>query len=399
MQDKRNSATSDRGEITRFREMIDDALKSLDLSVQSKEQIHTVVQQLRDQLSKLSEDIEADIQQTEGLIAENDGKIRTLKDSIKSILVKQDRAAELDDNNKRRKELLDQKLKLKQFLDDKTANSQEMATIEKNIKSTIKSLLEVGLLAETQLSSTVITSDLKIHAKFGFDFKKYTDNILGKVDGRKLGKVASLGLPESIDFDTNTFDELWTALIIRTMRGDLSSYLNKANRTEDMIENEIHLPLHIPLDIEKDNDLLRTMSPGKRAIVVLELLLNDEDTDKSPILIDQPEDNLDNRSISTELVSLLRRVSVQRQVIMVTHNANLVVLSDADEVIVANQDVTLTENRYTKFEYYSGSLENSVGVTNDDTKYASRGIRENITDILEGGVEAFEEREKKYLLK
>ena len=141
------------------------------------------------------------------------------------------------------------------------------------------------------------------------------------------------------------------------------------------------------------------MSPGKRAIVVLELLLEKSANSKNPILIDQPEDNLDNRSISTELVNLLRKVCLYRQVIIITHNANLVVLSDSDEVIVANQDPNLTENIKYRFEYITGSLENSRSVDNSTEKLLDKGIRNNVTDILEGGVEAFRTRERKYLLK
>ncbi|WP_157050027.1 hypothetical protein [Thalassobacillus sp. C254] len=79
------------------------------------------------------------------------------------------------------------------------------------------------------------------------------------------------------------------------------------------------------------------MSPGKRGLVLLELFLDMSD-EKHPILIDQPEDNLDNRTISTDLVKFIKKKSAQRQVIIVTHNANSVVLTDSENVIVANQD-------------------------------------------------------------
>ncbi|MEB3364746.1 hypothetical protein SDC49_17895 [Lactobacillus sp. R2/2] len=68
------------------------------------------------------------------------------------------------------------------------------------------------------------------------------------------------------------------------------------------------LPIEMPININKENDDLSKMSPGKRAIVVLELLLENDSSDTSPILIDQPEDNLDNRSISHELVALLKKL-------------------------------------------------------------------------------------------
>ena len=56
-------------------------------------------------------------------------------------------------------------------------------------------------------------------------------------------------------------------------------------------------------------------------------------------------------------MNLLRKASLKRQVIIITHNANLVVLSDADEVIVANQDPDLKEIVKYRFKYITGSLE------------------------------------------
>lgn len=78
------------------------------------------------------------------------------------------------------------------------------------------------------------------------------------------------------------------------------------------------------------------MSPGKKALVLLKLLINLAES-KCPILIDQPEDDLDNRSVFVELVDFIRNKKISRQIILVTHNANIVVGCDAEEVIVANQ--------------------------------------------------------------
>lgn len=88
--------------------------------------------------------------------------------------------------------------------------------------------------------------------------------------------------------------------------------------------------------IKMDNDFIDVMSPGKKALALLKLLI-DLDENTCPILIDQPEDDLDNRSIFNELIPFLRKKKVQRQIIVVTHNANVVLGGDAEEIIVANQ--------------------------------------------------------------
>ena len=127
-------------------------------------------------------------------------------------------------------------------------------------------------------------------------------------------------------------------------------------------------------------------------------LLLDFSKRECPILIDQPEDSLDNRAIYTELVAYLREKKKRRQIILVSHNPNVVVGADAEQVIVANQHGDDTPNEEcVKFQYYSGSLENSSPKNDEEAcVLLSQGIREHVCDILEGGKEAFNRREKKY---
>ncbi|PAA33110.1 DNA repair protein [Pseudomonas fragi] len=102
----------------------------------------------------------------------------------------------------------------------------------------------------------------------------------------------------------------------------------------------------------------------------------------SPFIFDQPEDDLDNEFIVTQLVPLFNIIKKYRQVIIVTHNANLVVNSDAEQVIVADNDGEL-------ITYSSGALEDG------DVK-SGEGVRAKVCSILEGGHTAFERRERKY---
>lgn len=150
------------------------------------------------------------------------------------------------------------------------------------------------------------------------------------------------------------------------------------------------------VDYESDN--LLDMSPGKRSFVVLKLLL-DFSEKKCPILIDQPEDNLDNRAIYNELVKYIREKKKERQIILVTHNPNIVVGADSEEVIVANQNGKNAPNAGgIKFQYVSGSLESSSKrIEESNMPILNRcGIREHVCDILEGGENAFRDRENKY---
>jgi hypothetical protein len=152
--------------------------------------------------------------------------------------------------------------------------------------------------------------------------------------------------------------------------------------------------------MEYDGDKIEHMSDGKKAFVLLKLLVN-IDNSKYPILLDQPEDSLDNRSIYNELTTYIKEKKKHRQIIIVTHNANLVVGADAENIIVANQHGIKTENKdNVQFDYVNGALEQSRAF--DKTikiELEKRGIKEHVCEILEGGDEAFIKREKKYGIK
>lgn len=141
-----------------------------------------------------------------------------------------------------------------------------------------------------------------------------------------------------------------------------------------------------------------TMTPGKQALFALTLILSDS-SDAWPLLIDQPEDDLDSKSIYSEIVTFLKQQKRRRQIIMVTHNANLVVGADADLVIVANRngDDRPNENSQT-FDYLSGGLEESGKDPEASFELDKLGIREHVVEILDGGETAFVKRRQKYNL-
>lgn len=141
---------------------------------------------------------------------------------------------------------------------------------------------------------------------------------------------------------------------------------------------------------------LSTMTPGKQALFALTLIL-DESDDAWPLLIDQPEDDLDSRSIYDYIVPYLVSRKKERQILMVSHNANLVVGADSEQIIVANRHGADRKNRDNKtFDYLTGAIEHSKPKKNNQYVLESCGIREHSIDILDGGKEAFEKRKDKY---
>ena len=139
--------------------------------------------------------------------------------------------------------------------------------------------------------------------------------------------------------------------------------------------------IQISYGMQYDGVEIETLSPGTRGIVLLLLYLAIDTDDDRPLIIDQPEENLDPKSIFDELVVLFRKAKLRRQIIIVTHNANLIVNTDADQVIVAECG-SIKSGELPKISYISGSLEDPI-------------IRKHVCDILEGGERAFLERAKR----
>nr|WP_281869272.1 AAA family ATPase [Pseudomonas sp. BR1R-5] len=134
-------------------------------------------------------------------------------------------------------------------------------------------------------------------------------------------------------------------------------------------------------EIAYDGIEIQKLSPGTRGIVLLLLYLALDDADDRPLIIDQPEENLDPKSVFDELVSLFIAAKTKRQVIMVTHNANLVINTDADQIIIATAG-NHQPGVLPSISYQSGGLENAA-------------IREAVCEILEGGEKAFRERARR----
>lgn len=201
-----------------------------------------------------------------------------------------------------------------------------------------------------------------------------------------------------IDVDSFTEKEISKEFLVRLIASviDGTIHLPRSKTPESVLRELLRDWYNSTYRVRMGGDLINEMSPGKKALVLLKLLVSLAES-TFPILIDQPEDDLDNRSIFSELIPFLRKAKITRQVIVVTHNANVVLGADADEIIVANQDGKNSPNKAYRFEYRSGSIEDDMpeGSGCSDT-LGKQGIQQQICDILEGGQLAFDLRKHKY---
>jgi hypothetical protein len=241
---------------------------------------------------------------------------------------------------------------------------------------------------------------LKIDGIAQFNFPKFAKNLYEVSDGRKASYNNYAILKETNKATSPAhFDEIIKEIekiFIDIINGDyfILGKFGKVQAIRELLDDYFFDYWKITY---KD-DKLGEMSTGKASFVILMLIIGLSKS-KAPILIDQPEDNLDNRSITSDLVSYLKNKKLERQIIIVTHNANIVVNSDAENIIIANQkgqnEVDTTSEF--RFDFINGPIENTFATKIGETDILkSIGIREHIADIVEGGKEAFKKREKKY---
>jgi AAA domain, putative AbiEii toxin, Type IV TA system len=162
-------------------------------------------------------------------------------------------------------------------------------------------------------------------------------------------------------------------------KADVQAWREWGGRVSEWLYGTEHI--RVAYSIQYEGVELQSLSPGTRGIVLLLLYLAIDTEDDRPLIIDQPEENLDPKSVYEELVGLFRGAKQRRQIIIVTHNANLIINTDADQVIVAECG-TLKPNALPDITYTSGALEDPI-------------IRKHVCDILEGGERAFRERAKR----
>jgi len=125
---------------------------------------------------------------------------------------------------------------------------------------------------------------------------------------------------------------------------------------------------------------LEELSTGQKATAVLLLLLLESD---APLIVDQPEDDLDNRFITEGVVPRMREEKQRRQFIFSTHNANIPVLGDAELIVGLSASGEAERGRARIAPEHMGSID-------------AQPVRELVEEILEGGKEAFERRRRKY---
>ncbi len=244
-----------------------------------------------------------------------------------------------------------------------------------------------------------LLNDISIEGEISFDLQRFYKGLRELLNGKKFRSTNGDSQEDKIKakFNVGTYDDYLRLIRNESIIDDGNEGLISLNefavqkdyflRTNFNIYEYLYLYsyrknyLSVNPIIEYQGKSPDKLSVGQRGTFFVCMKLA-TDPFGSPFIFDQPEDDLDNKFIMRELVPLFRGIKKYRQVIIATHNANLVVNADAEQVIIAS-------NNGEKLSYFSGSLEHTSSIE-------PFGIRENVCDILEGGQTAFESREKKY---
>jgi hypothetical protein len=242
--------------------------------------------------------------------------------------------------------------------------------------------LREGVAAQLQREAgTKVRIRLQRHA----DVLQYQERVLGALHGSKLKNQEDIlrvitGIrPEHLALMLSENDQAEFEALTSFGRERGRKILDALQQNIDPLQLEV-LPIDdrviIELDVSSSGATnfkdASELSRGQKCTALLPILLARRD---SPLVMDQPEDNLDNHFIFETVVEAILRLKARRQMIFITHNANIPVLGEADMVVVMDSDGRRG------FVQKAGTVDQ---------------CRDEIIDLLEGGEEAFEMRRKRY---
>ncbi len=253
----------------------------------------------------------------------------------------------------------------------------------------VQQLIEDSVIIKEGFRLTFASSIIQRGFARDFFDRHISQGVNGSFCGKEPGEQRLADLLEDVDFNDAAQAIGFVERIEEHLQTDFRSskkykmqvadQLRKHANVADLYDYLWSFGYLIPeYSLKLDGKDLTQLSPGERGALLLVFYLLVDKSDK-PIIVDQPEENLDNQTVYHLLIPVIRTVKHRRQIIMVTHNPNIAVVCDAEQIIHAAID-RQNGNRIT---YTSGSIENPV-------------INKHVLDVLEGTRPAFDNRDAKY---
>ncbi len=263
---------------------------------------------------------------------------------------------------------------------------QELANIYRDYYAPVQKFVETNPFGGDTFKMSFDVSIVNIGFKEKF-FTLINRNKAGTFYGLEDSEEKITKMLDAHDFNSKQSVIDFLNLVITSLENDCRADKKLPNKLENQAKGE---PLELlnfifglqylepKYSLQLNGKNLEQLSPGERGTLLLIFYLM-VDKDDRPLVIDQPEENLDNHTIFKVLVPCIKAAKKLRQIFLITHNPNLAVVCDAEQVIVANIDKA-NKNKVT---YVSGGIEDPI-------------INKSIIDILEGTRPAFNNRDYKY---
>lgn len=281
-------------------------------------------------------------------------------------------------NTKLKEDYKDARSKRDEYLDALFSHKKELMEIYRGIYAPVEE--EIGTLLGELEDRVVFDAEIQltendfIEKVLAFVNHKHAGIFKGKTDAHKRME----GLLKSTNFKDKDSLRCLLDKIMSAVDEDIDNSDKKISDKKAFYEYLYSLGyIGVAFKLKVGGRNLDELSPGERGIVLLifYLALNKNST---PIIIDQPEDNLDNQSVYSKLVPCICAAKNRRQVIIVTHNPNIAVACDAEQIIYCDMD-----KNGQRISYSAGSIENDI-------------IKQHVIDVLEGTMPAFDLRRRKY---
>lgn len=343
-----------------------------------KEQVITHIRtKWQETINAKSRQIDAQIQGVKDRFPEYTGDLASLLQNIsqyQSYLMDCEKRLAIIKNDEER--LVE--IKNKGFVTVGTAIKQSLLDYKERIENKWKEF-KAGSPELTEERRTIIADifndgAISVRVDIAFDEEKMHQLLLEKLDGRRYSRQK---LKDRLQINTSEdfLNFITQVSPVNLFSSDIDDELR--GRILSVFFRRFTEFIHHRIIIESNGRPITKLSHGQQGTIYLKLKIA-ANLFSETLVYDQPEDDLDNQFITEELVKLFRRIKKHRQVIIVSHNANLVVNADSEQVIVAHNDDGV-------LSYTSGALEDPE-------------INRAVCQILEGGKQAFENRERKYNL-
>ena len=359
---------------------INNVLKKLEITVEMPELSYEKMSDLKLMVEKANSMNKEVISSIEKVQIDINKYEESIKEHTRLLDKKREIAVQIHELKAKVKEIEGYKRQIDNILKERKSRFLELIRTIISLRKKYEEIIEVFSAHKAE-----VLSDLDFVAQINFGQDRFVKTAMDVLDNRKVPV-------EDSDDAPSVFNNLFKIIsaVIEDNEENIENLVNEIERIDNQLKTKIKSSRAITIKdfydflyfnyfevapvVRYKKTNLNLLSLGQKATVLIKIYLAQGDR---PIIIDSHDDHLDNEFIMEELVNAIREAKNHRQIILVSNNGNVVINSDAEQIIIANR------NDAGEISYMSGSIENPI-------------IRDRAINILEGGPLAFKKRQEKY---